>query len=126
MFLIKTAFWLALIIVLLPTNNETQDEIYGSAVAAARDLTTFCVRNPEVCRNSKAALEKFGEKAQFGAKVVMDALKEDKSEKTDLAMAPEAQDPRPMAPLPQLSRQNTLTSEDLQPAWTGPGIGSGI
>lgn len=126
MFLIRTAFWLALIIVLLPTNKEAQEEMYGSAVAAARDLKTFCVRNPEVCRNSKAALEKFGEKAQFGAKVVMDALRDGKSDKTTVAMAPEAQDPRPTAPLLQPSRQNTLTNQDLQPAWTGPGIGSGI
>ena len=126
MFLIKTAFWLALIIVLLPTNKEAQQEIYGSAVAAANDLKTFCVRNPEVCRNGKAAMETFGEKAKFGAKVVMDALKDDKADKTAVAMAPEAQDLHPAAPLLQPSRQHTLTDRDLQPAWTGPAMRSGI
>lgn len=67
MFLIRTAFWLALVICLFPTDKGTQDQLLGSAAATFQDLSAFCVRNPEACAKSKVAFEEFGEKAKFGA-----------------------------------------------------------
>ncbi|MDA7947688.1 MAG: DUF5330 domain-containing protein, partial [Hyphomicrobiaceae bacterium] len=76
MFLIRTAFWLSLLILLLPTDEQKQRVIYGNAQAAVEDLGSFCDRNPGVCEASKNAAYTFGQKAQFGARMVMDFIQE--------------------------------------------------
>ena len=72
MFLLRTAFWLTLIILLLPTNEQDQNKIYGTAEAALKDMRSFCVRNPGVCEKSGDAFEVFAQKAEFGARMLMD------------------------------------------------------
>lgn len=117
MFLIRTAFWLSLLILLLPTDEQDQKVVYGNAEAAVRDLTTFCARNPDVCDASKDAAETFSKKAQFGAKMLMDFF-QDATAKTDLEIGEERARRRPS--FFRREAQNTLTAEDLRPTWSVP------
>lgn len=119
MFIIRTAFWLMLIVLLLPSNEQEQREVYGTAQAAVNDIKTFCVRNPGVCETSTVAFESFSQKAQFGAKMLMDFMKDASS---DVAAMPIERDQRQPGPVSMFRREsnNTLTADDLKVAWTAP------
>lgn len=117
MFLIRTAFWLSLLILLLPTDEQQQKVVYGNAETAVRDLRTFCTRNPDVCEASKDAAHTFGQKAQFGAKMLMDFFQE-ATAKSDLAIDAERANRRPS--FFRRDAQNTLTDDDLRPTWSIP------
>ena len=69
LFLIRTAFWLMIIVLLLPTDAQQRSEVYGTAQAAVNDVATFCDRNPETCARGKDAFSVFVQKAQFGARM---------------------------------------------------------
>lgn len=76
MFLIRTAFWLTILVLLLPTDEQQQGKVYGTAEAAVKDLSGFCERNPGVCATGKDAFDVFVQKAQFGAQMLMGFIKE--------------------------------------------------
>jgi hypothetical protein len=120
MFLIRTAFWLTLIILLLPTTEEQQRQVYGTAEAAVQDIRTFCVRNPQVCESGKSAFDNFSQKAQFGARMLMDFVKD--ASRDDVAGGLE-HGARPAARLsgqPRPEPTGTLTEDDLKVAWSAP------
>ncbi len=83
-FLFKTAFWLSLVILLVPADPETKaqsDEpdisslqAIGAAQQAYVDMTMFCKRNPQTCETGGAALDIFEAKARTGARMVYDYL----------------------------------------------------
>lgn len=123
MFLIRTAFWLALVILLLPANEGQQRQIFGAAEAAIKDLGTFCVRNPEVCERSKSAFQDFGEKAQDGAKALMDLIEESANGSVER----QAQSSNPFRhSVFQRDTRGTLTNDDLEPSWLGAARRSGV
>lgn len=124
MFLIRTAFWLTLIILLLPTNEDDQRTVYGAAEAAVRDMSGFCTRNPEVCVKSRDAFEVFSQKAQFGAKMVMDFVSDATSDQDPVAAVDRNENRYPA--LFRGDSQNTLTDQDREPGWFGPSSKSGI
>lgn len=124
MFLIRTAFWLTLIILLLPTNEQDQNKIYGTAEAALKDLRTFCVRNPGVCEKSGDAFEVFAQKAQFGARMLMDFVSDAASDDPVETASTEKDRKRPS--FFRSESRNTLTDDDAQPSWSGPSSSSGI
>ncbi len=74
LFLMRTAFWLIIIVLLLPTDERQRSEVYGTAQAAVNDVATFCDRNPETCARGKDAFAVFVQKAQFGARMLMDLI----------------------------------------------------
>lgn len=124
MFLIRTAFWLTLIILLLPTSEEEQRAVYGTAEAAVKDVRTFCVRNPDVCEKSRDAFDVFTQKAKFGAQMLMDFAADASSDSGQ-----ESADVHEGRRLPALFRndsQNTLTADDREPSWFGPSSKSGV
>lgn len=117
MFMIRTAFWLSLLILLLPTDEQDQRVVYGNAEAAVRDLSTFCSRNPDVCEASKDAAATFSKKAQFGAKMLMDFF-QDASANSNVGVDADRANRRPS--FFRREAQNTLTDEDLRPSWSVP------
>ncbi len=123
MFLIRTAFWLTLVILLLPTGEGQQRDVYGSAEATVKDLSAFCTRNPHVCETSKDALDVFSQKAQFGAKMLMDFVADSAN---DEQVAEEATRGRRFRSIFRRDSQNTLSSDDMRPAWSGPAGNQGI
>ena len=116
MFFIRTAFWLTILILLLPANEGQQKEVYGTAEAAVKDLSNFCYRNPVVCLQTKSAFDTFTQKAQFGAGMVMNFVKEFDGGETSEASAKPAR----RFSLFGNSSQSTLKESDMGPAWSGP------
>jgi len=115
-FLIRVAFWLSIVVVLLPAGPQADPnapgvstfEAIGAAQAALKDARGFCAREPEACVVGSQALHVFGQKAQNGAKMLYDFLSTS-SEKHD--------GPTGSTPLPG---RDTLTSEDRGIPWLAP------
>lgn len=134
MFLIRAAFWVGLVLLILPTNAETQKEVVGAAEAAFNDIAGFCLRNPEVCNNGRQAVERLTEKAMFGTRLVARLVTGSSTEVADAGLGGEASaslagparaaasEPPPAEeePYDTLGAHNTLTASDLKPVWHRP------
>lgn len=89
-FLLRMAFWLGLVLVLLPTDKSDSDkgaqigasEAISAATAAVSDMSQFCNRQPAACTVGGQAATVIGERAQSGAKKVYQFIT-DKAEKND-------------------------------------------
>jgi len=121
-FLLRIAFWLSIVLVLLPsgtpkTASQTASvgaiEAVSAAGAAVSDMSQFCDRQREACVVGAQAAQAFGQRAQAGAKMVLDFINEKMNETGSIKSAgkPE-QHARPS--------QHTLKASDMQPAWRGP------
>jgi hypothetical protein len=123
-FLIRVAFWLSIVIILLPTGSKQPKsvptvetaEAVSAASAAVSDMRQFCARQPEACSVGSQAAVAFGYKAQAGAKMLYDFL-------TD-ALAPAETGSVASAGTRKRETggqsQDTLLPTDLTPAWRGP------
>jgi hypothetical protein len=100
-FLLRMAFWLGLVLVLLPRDKAPEadkgpqvsaSEAVLAATAAVSDMTQFCTRQPAACAVGGQAASVVGERAQAGAKKVYEFITErnDKAEKADSAEKPQA------------------------------------
>ena len=74
MFLIRVAFWLGLVVVLLPTDERQQARLYNTAVATVERVTTFCDRNAQACTAGAEFWATFVKKAEFGARMAVDLV----------------------------------------------------
>ncbi|POF31713.1 DUF5330 domain-containing protein [Roseibium marinum] len=83
-FLLRTAFWLTLVLVLIPfgsdqentTPTETVDPVSAFLVAQATvsDIGGFCERNPQACETGGNALTVIGSRARDGVRIVYEYL----------------------------------------------------
>jgi hypothetical protein len=109
MFLIRAAFWLSVVILLIPADPQVGEEAPRVTViealvatkATIADLSSFCDRNPDVCVTGGAAAQLFSEKAQNGVRMLY-------------RLFDEGEDPAPA------EASDTLTKEDMLPTWRGP------
>ena len=116
MFLIRVAFWLGLIVLLLPTDERQQARLYSSVAAAVERVTTFCDRNPKVCATGAELWSTFLKKAEFAVRLAI-----------DLASSPRKEGDTPAEPTrslrpplrPSVQPHGTLTPSDRAPAWRG-------
>jgi hypothetical protein len=123
-FLIRTAFWLSIVVMLLPTpqsmktpeSNIGATQAISAASATVSDMRQFCARQPDACEVGSAALTQFGHKAQASAKWLYEFL----SEKLGTDQAAAVKGEPKAAPVVIDSSQNTLTQADTTPAWRGP------
>jgi hypothetical protein len=137
-FLFRLAFWLGLILVLLPGGNSppaaTSDVSPSDAISAARatvaDMRKFCDRQPDACTFGAQAAVAIGHRAQAGAKLLYEFLNEQLgpvdgsvstaatsgSGITGAVTKPDAAVPLPL----RRPSQDTLTPEDRLSAWRGP------
>jgi hypothetical protein len=123
-FLLRMAFWLTIVLALLPT-GKTQPAIQLGAVeaiSAARatvtDVGSFCERQPDACAVGSQAAVAIGQRAQAGAKMLYEYLNEHRAA-ADAAPRGAADSGRVPVP-PARPSQHTLTTADLAPAWRGP------
>ncbi len=152
MFLVRSAFWLSVVILLLPAEeNATTVDLSkanekvtaGQAFVAAKttvdDLSGFCLRNQVTCQTGKAAFQTFIKKAQYGANLLSEWVSGMSTAQAS------AIDPEKFSSLvtpkgkatsaanleiggvikiagSTRKSQNTLTKEDLVPNWGGPAI----
>src|SRR5262249_38070738 len=83
-FLLRMAFWLAVVLVLLPSVGtqpapKTQigaSEAVSAAKATVSDLRNFCERQAEACTVGTQAAVAIGQRAQAGAKMLYEFLNE--------------------------------------------------
>ena len=133
MFLIRVAFWLGLVVLLLPTDERQQARLYGTAAATVERVATFCDRNAQACVAAGEAWSTFLKKAEFGARAAVDLAtssgrreREEEAERAQPASlrrkaepGREARlEPRAEAKQPAPAR-GTLTPADLSPPWRG-------
>ena len=117
-FLLRVAFWLSIVVVLLPSGPKSDPnapavstfEAIGAASAALKDARGFCAREPEACAVGSQALHVFGQKAQHGAKMLYDFLSS--SESAMKHDEPTGSTPRP--------GRDTLTVQDREVPWLAP------
>ena len=115
--LIRTAFWLSLVVLLLPADGQQQDKLYKVASDAASHAATFCERNKGVCAKGGEYWSVFQQKLQFGTKVVVDLATERMFGRSSPASAPVTA----VAPA-----GHTLTPADMTPGWRGQQGRSGV
>jgi hypothetical protein len=129
-FLLRMAFWLGVVLILLPSgtaqqtpaSNVNTSEAISAASATVADLRGFCSRQPEACSVGSQVAVAIGYKAQAGAKVLYDFLTEALAPKDTGALAHGTAPRGGAAKVEQVksNSQNTLTPADLAPAWRGP------
>ena len=121
-FLLKLAFWLTIVVLLLPSDRAQQgarapqigtSEAVSASGAVVSDVRQFCVRQPDACAVGSQALVEFGHKAQAGAKMLYDFLGEKAGREAARG------NPEQLAGARKPS-QNTLTPADLALPWRGP------
>lgn len=131
--LLRVAFWMGVVLVLLPTfaggdgekPSAAQAQLNaGDAVIAASatvsDLVNFCERQPGACTVGAQAAAVVGEKAQAGAKILYDYLNDRSNPKTgSVTTAPETVKVVPVRKTTEAGR-DTLKPSDRTPAWRGP------
>lgn len=116
-FLIKAAFWLAIVVMLIPADKDSAKtaapqvgalEALSAAQAAVGDVRQFCSRQPEACAVGGQAVAAFGEKAQAGARMLHEFLAERRAEP--------ASQPAPAV----VPGRYTLTPDDAATPWQAP------
>src|SRR5256885_2703587 len=119
-FLLRTAFWLSIVIVLLPAPESMKTEsgvgaaqAVGAASATFSDMSQFCTRQPDACQIGSQAFTQFSHKAQASAKWLYDML----TSKAGSAQTPA----EPAKAVAETDSQNTLTQADAALPWRGSG-----
>jgi len=85
MFLIRTAFWLTLILLVLPIDREEAGiadgpgtmETLSAVQTVVSDMRSFCERNPAACATGAATVDVLRQKAVYSAGVVQGWLSDD-------------------------------------------------
>jgi hypothetical protein len=133
-FLLRMAFWLSIVLILLPVgtsqpqpeNTVAATDAISAASATVGDLRQFCTRQPEACTVGSHVASELGYKAQAGAKMLYEFLTATLAPKDTGTVAAsrfgKAMLDKPAMDTAAFNRasQNTLTTTDLAPAWRGP------
>lgn len=138
-FLLRMAFWLGLVLVLLPTDKTPDQDkapqvaasdAIAAASAAVSDMSQFCTRQPTACAVGGQAATVIGARAQSGAKKVYQFITDkpekhekkapDAAEKSDRKAPDHTGSIGPIADAAAESSQQTLTTDDLQIEWQAP------
>ncbi|MET3353214.1 DUF5330 domain-containing protein [Xanthobacter autotrophicus] len=117
-FLLRLAFWLGLVLLLLPLGLKGTDgkevsvfDAFGAAQALVADLKGFCDRQPQACAVGGQMASHLVEKAQVGAKWLHDSI----------GSSPSGEAPHPPAGVPGSGQAGglDLAPQDLLPVWGG-------
>jgi len=122
-FLLRMAFWLTVVVLLLPTRgthtSPSAVAIASDAISAAKatlaDAQSFCARQPEACAIGSQTAVALGHRAQAGARMIYDYLTEHLGPENEIALPGKSA----AQPSGRISR-DTLTPLDLVPPWRGP------
>lgn len=140
-FLFRVAFWLGLLLLLLPlglkgTNGSDVSvfDAFGAVQAVVADARGFCARQPDACAVGGQMATHLTEKAQVGAKWLYDTIgaKDAEASRPDApvdATRP-AHDPAPDPARAAAPAGTTgaleLTPQDLAPVWGGGDKGQAV
>lgn len=125
-FLLRMAFWLGLVLVLLPRDKTPEtaktpqvgaSEAISAASAAVSDMTQFCKRQPAACEVGGQAATAIGQRAQGGARKLYEIITEKRAPDHTGSIGGGADaDPS----LDDTARHDTLKPDDLVAKWQVP------
>lgn len=102
-FLIKCAFWLSLVLLVIPFGNGGDNgeptigaiEAFLAARAVIDDMSGLCERRPDACEVGRSAVHTIGIRAREGARIAYDVLDEQfgTAPPADVAAALPAEEP---------------------------------
>jgi len=117
MFLLRTAFWLSVVIFLIPVDPQAERQAEASRIqpigaieaasaaqATLSDVSGFCGRNPTACDIGGRIATTFMLKAQTGARMVYEFIDRSLVDKNGATSVD----------------HGTLTAADLATEWRGP------
>jgi len=112
-FLLRMAFWLCVVCMLLPSGSKTttpESQIGASeavtlAGAAVSDVRGFCERQPDACVTGGKVAVALGHKAEAGARTLYDFVSKLREKSAEKAKP---------------GSQGTLTPADMTPSWHSP------
>jgi len=119
-FLLRVAFWLGIVCVLLPSLGSKSDapetqidpvQAVTLASAAVSDARGFCDRQPDACVVGGKVAVAISHKAEAGARTLFEFIS------SKLSQQPQPAEKAAMKPQPG---QGTLTEADMAPAWHAP------
>jgi hypothetical protein len=123
-FLLRMAFWLGLVLVLLPRDKTPESEklpqvnaseAVSAATAAVSDMGQFCKRQPQACEVGGQAATVIGHRAQDGARKLYQIITDKKApDRTGSIGGTDNADTAEAAP------RDTLTPDDLVAEWRAP------
>jgi hypothetical protein len=125
-FLLRMAFWLGVVCVLLPGGGSQQvapeaqidaGQAVTLASAAVSDARGFCARQPDACAVGGKVAIAIGHKAEAGARTLYEFIVAKLGDKP--AAAEKAVEKSGAKALPALG-QGTLTAADMAPSWHAP------
>jgi len=128
-FLLRSAFWLTLVLALLPSGGAPQSaqaakvgatDAVVAASAAVSDMSGFCDRQPEACVVGAQTAVAIGQRAQAGAKMVYGFFNDYASQgsETGSVNKPKLASMHGVPASP--GSQSTLKPSDVEPSWQGP------
>ena len=125
-FLLRMAFWLGLVLVLLPREKTPESdklpqigasEAVSAATAAVSDMSQFCKRQPAACEVGGQAATVIGQRATDGARKLYHVITDKKApDHTGSIGTVGNADPA----LADIAPRDTLTPEDLTAEWQTP------
>jgi hypothetical protein len=120
-FLLRMAFWVGLVLVLLPREKTPESEklpqlnaseAVSAATAAVSDMSQFCKRQPAACEVGGQAATVIGHRAQEGARKLYQIITDKRSpDHTGSIGSVEHADAAASGP------RDTLTPDDLIAEW---------
>src|SRR4051812_20506063 len=128
-FLLRMAFWLGLVLVLLPREKTPESEklpqigaseAVSAASAAVSDISQFCKRQPAACEVGGQAATVIGQRAQDGARKLYQIITDKKSGAHPGPMG----GTEPGKPPIESAPADPLTPDALQPEGRRPGPAS--
>ena len=124
-FLLRMAFWLGLVLVLLPREKTPESEklpqigaseAVSAATAAVSDMGQFCKRQPAACEVGGQAATVIGQRAQDGARKLYKIITDKKPDHTSsIGNADDAE-----TVVADAASHNTLVERDLAIEWRLP------
>ena len=125
-FLLRMAFWLGLVLVLLPREKTPESDklpqigasdAVQAATAAVSDMSQFCKRQPATCEVGGQAATAIGQRAQDGARKLYKIITDKKApDHTGSIVTVEVAE----AALVDAAPQDTLTPDDMAVEWRVP------
>ena len=127
-FLLRMAFWLGLVLVLLPRAKTPESEklpqisvsdAVQAATAAVSDMSQFCKRQPAACEVGGQAATVIGHRAEDGARKLYRIITDKRApDRTGSIGGAENAD----ASLVNTASRDTLRPDDLTAQWQAPAV----
>ena len=127
-FLLRMAFWLGLVLVLLPREKTPESEkmpqigaseAVSAATAAVSDMSQFCKRQPAACDVGGQAATVIGKRAEDGARKLYRIITDKRpSDRTGSIGGVDGADPSLM----NTASRDTLKPDDLMAEWRAPTV----